>query len=209
MMPDGDRHDEMIELLGEGVDYPIPYTALFGPLVGDRGGRVLTNLGIVAARLRDDVPSWRALIRHRNWRYTIVGCSAALLVRDDRFLDDLLYRFREFSWVSPQLAVALGIIHPIEAVAEFEPLLGEAAGSIHPKSLFSAYAVLKLLGREVTETFEAGDLFRRSREEKVGTSLLAYDALIALTTVNGLWDFWKATSLSTVPGADLARVSPS
>jgi hypothetical protein len=206
MMPDGDRNDEMIELLGEGVDYPIPYTALFGPLVGDRGGRVLTNLGIVATRLRDDVPLWRALIRHRNWRYAIVGCSAALLVRDDRFLDDLVYRFREGSGVSPQLAVALGIIHPIEAVAEFEPLLGEAAGSIDPKSLFSAYAVLKLLGRGATEAFEAGDLFRRSRDEPLGTSWLAYDASIALGAVEGLWAFWKATSLSTVPGPDPARV---
>ena len=95
-----------------------------------------------------------------------MGCSAALLVRDDRFLDDLLYRFREGSLVSPQLAVALGIVHPIEAVAEFEPLLGEAAGSVDPKGLFSAYAVLKLLGRDAAEAFEAGDLFRRSRKKR-------------------------------------------
>jgi hypothetical protein len=128
-----------------------------------------------------------------------VGCSAALLVRDDRFLDDLLYRFRQGSWVSPQLAVALGIIHPIEAVAEFEPLLGEAAGSIDPKTLFSAYAVLKLLGRGETEAFEAGDLFRRSRDERVGTSPLAYNSSIALGAVEGLWAFWKVTGLSTVP----------
>ena len=75
------------------------------------------------------------LIRHRDWRRTIVGCSAALLVRDARFLDDLLYRFREYSWVSPQLAVALGIVHPVEAVAEFEALLGEAAGSDRPEEV--------------------------------------------------------------------------
>jgi hypothetical protein len=199
MMPGGDRHSEMIELLGEGVDNPIPYTALLGPLVGDRGGQVLTNLGVVAARLRDDVPSWRALIRHPDWRHTIAGCSAALLVRDDRFLDDLLYRFQQGSWVSPQLAVALGIVHAIEAVAEFEPLLGEAAGSIDPKRLFSAYAVLKLLGRDATGAFEARDLFRRSRDESVGTSPLAYGAFIALGAVHGLWAFWRATSLSTAP----------
>ena len=58
MMPDGDRHDEMVELLGEGVKNPIPYTALLHPLVGDRGGRILTNLGVVATRLRDDIPAW-------------------------------------------------------------------------------------------------------------------------------------------------------
>ena len=58
MTTGGDRLDEMVELLGEGVDNRIPYTALLGPLVGDRGGRVLTNLGVVATRLRDDVQSW-------------------------------------------------------------------------------------------------------------------------------------------------------
>ena len=97
------------------------------------------------------------------------------------------------------MAVTLGIVHPIETVAEFEPLLREAAGSIDPKRLFSAYAVLKLLGRDKTETFEAGDLFRRSRDENVATSPLAYSAFIALDAVKGLWAFWKATRLSTVP----------
>jgi hypothetical protein len=189
----------MVELLGEGVDSRIPYTALLRPLVGERGGQVLTNLGVIATRLRDDIPSWRALLRHRDWRQTIVGCSAVLLVRDDRFLDDLLYRFREGSWVSPQLAVALGIVHPVEAVDEFGRLLGEAAGSIDPKRLFSAYAVLKLLEGVATEAFEAGDRFRRSSEETVATSPLAYGAFVALGAVKSLWAYWKDTSVSTVP----------
>ena len=59
MMPGNHRLDEMVELLGEGVGSHIPCTLLLRPLVGDLGGQVLTNLGIVAARLRDDVPSWR------------------------------------------------------------------------------------------------------------------------------------------------------
>ena len=205
MTPGEDRFDEVLGVLGEGVDSPLPYTALLRLLSGDRGHRVLTNLGAVATRLRDTPMSWGALIRHRDWRHTIVGCSAALLARDGRFLDDLLDRFRRGSWVSPQLAVALGIVHPAEAVAEFEPMIVVGAASCDPKRTFSAYTVLKLLGRGSAEAFEAGDMFRESGGENGVMSPLAREADFAVDTVKNLWVFWKATSISAVTEPRLCR----
>src|SRR5690348_10846300 len=117
----GDFDDEVFERLGAGLaPSPPAYLALLGPGRGERYRHVLANLGEVAARLRDRPEYWRQLIRARNWRPTLVGCSAILLVRDTRFFDDLLDRFRRGSWVAPQLAVALGLVHGADAVAEFE-----------------------------------------------------------------------------------------
>ena len=75
------------------------------------------------------------------------------------------------------------------------------------QSSFSAYAVLKLLGRGVTQAFEAGDLFRRSRDERVGTSPLAYNASIAMGRSNLCGTFgWSLAFRPAQRLTDVARV---
>jgi hypothetical protein len=226
-MTGDESHDEVLEWLGDGLSpSPPAYLRLLGPGGDERGDRVLANLGAVAARLRDRPECWGSLIRARNWRPTLVGCSAVLLARDARFLDDLLYRFHQGSWVVPQLAVALGLstrtglfctfdlqptaagkgetrigklkrtrstclVHRAEAVPEFEDAIRQPGTSADFKRVFSAYAVLKLLGLEAAQEFEASDLFRRSQAESVGTSSSpAYASLVAVSAVRGQWNFW-------------------
>ena len=189
----GDISDEVFAWLDEGLDpSPGAYLALLHPsLRGERGERILVNLKAIATRLRDRPEDWGTLIRARDWRPTLVGCSAVLLARDARFLDDLLSRFREGSWVAPQLAVALGLVHPDEAVTEFERVVREAGSSTDFKRLFTAHAALKLMGREVPEESEAGEFFGRSQLESPGRSRAAYDAQIAVRVIRDHWAFWS------------------
>lgn len=184
--------DEVFEWLGEGLSPSLPYLQLLHPNQSERGRRVLANLRVVVSRLRNRPEYWRELIRAQNWRHTIIGCSAVLMVREARFLDDLLYRFDQGSWVAPQLAIALGLVHPAEAVTELEGVIRQHDSSADFKRVFSAYAVLKLMGREIVQEFEASDLFRRSQIESTGTSLLAQDSLVAVNVVHSQWDFWTS-----------------
>ena len=168
MLP-GDPDDIVFEWLAEGLSpSPPAYLQLLGPSKGERGDRVLANLGTVAGRLREWPAYWGELIRARNWRHTLVGCSAVLLARDPRFLGDLLDRFKRGSWVAPQLAVALGLVHPAEASGELEVAMRQQGDPADLKSAFSAYAVLKLMGHQAVDEFEASDVFRRAQSESPG-----------------------------------------
>jgi hypothetical protein len=173
---------------------PLAYLKLLGPHRGEWAEQVVANLGVVAARLRDRPDDWRSLIRNGNWRPTLIGCSAVSLVREGRFLDDLLYRFREGSWVAPQLAVALGLVHAAEAVREFEAVIREPDASIHVKRVFSAYAVLKLMGSEFVREFEASELFRRTQAVSAITSHEIHEAHVGIKAVQRHWVFWTSRS---------------
>lgn len=185
--PDG----AVFEWLAEGLN---PETPAYLRLLGWNWGgskvrdRLLANLVTVAGRLRDN-PKYRSeLIRAENWRYTLVGCSAVLLTRDPGFRDDLLDRFRRGSWVAPQLAVALGLVHPEEASGELETVMRRQG---NPKSVFSAYAVLKLLGHRAVDEFEASDLFREAQSWNLESPTRVYGALDAVDVVRRQWDFWS------------------
>jgi hypothetical protein len=192
-MPDDDIVEEVFEWLATGPSpVPLAYLKLLGPNRGEWGERVLANLGVVAARLRDRPDHWRSLIRDRDWRPNLIGCSAVLLVREGRFLDDLLYRFHEGSWVAPQLAVALGLVHPAEAVRGLEAVIREPDASIHVKRAFSAYAVLKLMGRVVVREFEASELFRRTQAASAITSHEIHEARVGIDVVQRHWEFWTS-----------------
>jgi hypothetical protein len=190
-MLNGEIDDAVFEWLGEGLSpSPPAYLKLLGPGRGEQAERVLANLKAVSTRLRDRPEYWRELIRARNWRYTLVGYSALMLVRETRFLDDLLYRFRQGSWVCPQLAVALGLVHPTAAVAELEEVIRHRDSSTDDKRTFSAFAVLKLMGSEAAQEFETSELFHRSLTESPGISKAAYDWLVSDGVVQSHWVFW-------------------
>ncbi len=192
-MPADNIQQEVFEWLGEGLG-PSTYLWLLRPRRDERTDLVLANLRIVAARLRDQPTSWSELIRAQDWRPTLVGCCAILVMREGSFLDDLLYRFREGSWVSPQLAVALAIVHPNEARAEFESEIRAHTASARIKEIFSAYAALRILRSEVAREFEASDLFQHTRTESAVPSDATNISRIAESSVQGMWDFWSSQS---------------
>lgn len=191
MLP-GDPDDVVFEWLAEGLSpSPPAYLQLLGPSGGERGDHVLANLGTVAGRLRARPAYWGELIRARNWRHTLVGCSAILPTRDPRWLGDLLDRFKQGSWLAPQLAVALALVHPAEASGELEVVMRRRGNPADRKSALSAAAVLKLMGRQGVDEFEASDGFRRAQGESPGTSAPAYDWLVVGRIVHRQWTFWN------------------
>ena len=121
-----DEMDEVFQWLDDGLR-SLAHLQLRHP--GERNESVLANLGAVADRLRSRPEYWGVLIGAQNWRHTRVGVAAVLLTRETGLFEDLLYRFRQGSWVAPQLAVALGLVH--EAVAELE---GAIRGPVRKRS---------------------------------------------------------------------------
>lgn len=66
----------------------------------------------VADRLAPDPQLWSLLLRERNWRYTLVGCVCLLVSGNLDHWEDLRWRFEQGSWISPQLLVTMGLLHP-------------------------------------------------------------------------------------------------
>lgn len=100
----------------------------------------------VAARLSAEPQYWSTVIRDRNWRSTLVGCVCLLVSRERRFFSDLRDTFNRGSMVQPQLAVALGLLHPEEAKVYFRSFVAEPASLSRPRALVSAQRVLERLG---------------------------------------------------------------
>jgi hypothetical protein len=173
-MMEGD--DTVFQWLGEGSPPdPRSYLRLLGPGQGELARRAFANLETVSTRLRDRPDYWRELIRARNWRYTLVGYAALM---------------------APQLAVALGLVHPAETLTEFEAVIREPEAWTDVKPVFSAYAVLKLMGCEVVREFEASDLFRRAHTASTMTSHEIQDSRVGIDVVHSHWKFWTSRSFS-------------
>ena len=105
----------------------------------------------------------------------------------------MLERFLADSWVAPQLAVALGILHEDRAVGEFERILFETSQQtrpIGPKTIFAAYAALKKLGHRAAYEFEASEFFCRSREKSPGTDAGKYQGDVSKKVADQFWEFW-------------------
>lgn len=184
---------DILSPLDEGLDRPCGYLMLLNPSPG-RGGslRLYENLRTLAAWLAQHPETWSGAIRGRAWRPTLVGCSAALIVRETRFLDELIFRFRSGSFVSPQLAVALAILHPKVAVETLEATLSDSNLPLDTKRDRSAFAVLRAMGnRKVGEHDWLNHLGRlRGFHPKLHDA--SYDVLVAENAVQRSWEFWSA-----------------
>ena len=136
----------------------------------------------VGERLAGDAAYWSAIIRDVNWRYTLVGCVCLLVSRQRGFFDDLRFRFEMGSMVIPQLAVTLGLLHPVDARACFELTLETPRLRDHPARRVSAERVLVSLGARAASGVTLD-----------GWSIADRDyALLADRVVQQHWDFWSA-----------------
>jgi hypothetical protein len=136
----------------------------------------------VADRLASDPAYWAEIIRDAAWRHSLAGCTCLLASRRHEFFDDLCYRFRAGSFVAPQLAVALGLLHGSAARSFFESVLDEPTLRSHPKQAVSAhYALLRLGERPAHEISVEG--WRDFEHD---------DAMVADKVMAAHWDFWSA-----------------
>jgi len=135
----------------------------------------------VADRLAGESAYWAELIREPSWRHSLLGCTCLLVSRRHEFFDELCYRFRAGSFIAPQIAVALGLLHGSAARPFFESILDEPAMRRQPKQLVSAHRVLLRLGANPAHdiSIEAWRDFERD------------DAMIAENIVAAHWDFWS------------------
>jgi hypothetical protein len=105
----------------------------------------------VASRLAEDHALWSVLLREPNWRYTLVG-SVCLLVSGNRdHWEDLLWRFEQGTWVAPQVAVTMGLLHPAETREALARLVAGGALTPTAKSYGAALVVQDRLDPEAAE----------------------------------------------------------
>jgi hypothetical protein len=93
----------------------------------------------VSALLAAEPEYWTQIIREVNWRFSLAGCACLLAARRRAFYQDLCFRFKAGSWVTPQIAITIGLLHPAPARAFFESVLADPALRPKPKQAVSAH----------------------------------------------------------------------
>jgi len=136
----------------------------------------------VAHQLANDADYWSAILRHANWRYTLVGCTCLLVSRHVGFFDDLCHRFDAGSMVIPQIAVTLGLLHGSGARAFFESALSRDDVNKRPRQTVSAHRVLLRLGIQPSRDVPI-DAWKDFEHD---------DAMISEQVVQRQWDFWSS-----------------
>jgi hypothetical protein len=162
----------------------------------------LSCLRSTAGRLEAEPSYWSEVIRDRNWRYTLVGCACLLISHQRGFYQDMAYRFEEGSWVLPQIAVALLLLHPKESGALFREAMNPENRSKRFYQAACAERGLVLLGElPESQTMLAGKeaksmeeyfvLEKQMKEEYGLTGLKVEQGLTALRVMREHWEFWK------------------
>ena len=124
---------------------------------------------------------WAEIIRSASWPYCLAGCSCLLASGRAEFFDDLCFRFEMGSFIAPQIAVTLGLLHGSSARAFFETLLSDPIVQENPKQAVSINEVLSRIGHPVTKNVQASSW----------DALQLDDAILAEEVVKEHWDFWK------------------
>ena len=138
--------------------------------------------GRVADMLAADPTYWAEIIREASWRHCLAGCACLLATRRHEFFDDLCYRFRAGSFVAPQIAITLGLLHDAAARPFFESALDDSALRRSPKQAVSAHRVLLRLGAVPQHDIVVDSWTEFERD----------DAMIADKVVSEHWSFWSS-----------------
>ncbi len=136
----------------------------------------------VASRLAENIEYWREITRAVNWRFTLVSYAAMLLTGEKLFFDELSERFNS-SQITPQIGVALGLLHPERS----QPFLETFIIRPDPQNAFaiiSAHEVLQRLNSPVVLDFDAPAFI---------SALKSYNQdypRMAQSVIKQHWDFW-------------------
>lgn len=170
---------DWLGLDSQGVPYYLhPLNLVWSPGGAERDLELYRQ---VAIRLANEPAYWSELIRALSWRECLVGCTALLVLNCRENFEDLKYRLRGGSFVAPQIAVTMGLLHSHEARQFLPTAIDEAVQQDRPKVAASAYQVLLRLG----ET-PGRKIFAES-----GTQSWMDNVLVAEGVVRRHWDFWS------------------
>lgn len=136
----------------------------------------------VAGLLAADPAYWGEIIREASWRHCLAGCACLLASRRREFYDDLCHRFLAGSFIAPQIAVTLGLLHAAPARPFFESALDDPVLQRSAKQAVSAHRVLLRLGT----------LPRHDIVVDLWTEFERDDAMIADKVVSEHWSFWSS-----------------
>jgi hypothetical protein len=169
--------NEVLSWLGRdsaGASYPLVALNLTWSAQGVQAD--LAAFEGVAQRLVDDPELWSALLRETNWRFTLVGCVCLLVSDNQDHWEDLAWRFDQGTWISPQLAVTMGLLHPTETLELLARLLEEGALSDSSKGYGAALVVRARLDPDITEPADLR---------------LVGDAAEGASVAEAQWAFWS------------------
>jgi len=133
----------------------------------------------VSSQLAKEPDYWASCIRYAGWRHSLAACTCLLVSKNTQFFEDLCYRFQHGSWVTPQIAVTLGLLHAEQCRPFLTNVLKGSTEKLDFKTLASANEVLQRLGTEV----DLPPLPKEGFEQE--------DVSIAKMVVKRHWDFWS------------------
>jgi hypothetical protein len=152
----------------------------------------LSRLRQVARQLELEPDYWKQIIREPLWRTQLIGCYALLITQNKNYLEPLKTGLSRNSFISPQVAVTLGMLHPTEALAYLQQWLNPNSVE-DPKRTAAAYQVLLKLGSSNAEQFDI-ETFRdkphptsRYRDD----SYWRNDFDIGKGVAQAHWDAWQ------------------
>ena len=173
--------DDILDWLGtdsRGVPYYLhPLNLVWSPQGAEDD---LLRFQEVAARLQGDRGLWAGAIRCGAWRNTLAACVCLLVAKERSFFHDLCGTFTAGTWVIPQVAVTIALLHPEEGRLFFEEFLASPKAHGSAKRMVSAQRVLERMG-----------IFPESEIRLSGWPVLEDDiALEANRIVLEQWEFW-------------------
>jgi hypothetical protein len=135
----------------------------------------------VAEKLGTDLNYWAEIIRAASWRHSLAGCTCLLVSSRHEFFEELSFRFREGSFIAPQIAVTLGLLHGSTARLFLESALDDPILRNRPKQAVAAHQVLLRLGAQPKHNITVEALDAQGRD----------DAMLADQVVAKHWEFWS------------------
>jgi hypothetical protein len=136
----------------------------------------------VTERLRGEPDFWSTILRGAyGWRPTLVGCACLLLGKESGFFDELTECFENGSFVQPQVAVTLGLLHAERARRFCEAFLSFPEFLRAARAVVSAQRVLQRLGALSELEVQLGNWSIDQQD----------DAALANAVVIKHWSFWS------------------
>jgi hypothetical protein len=150
----------------------------------------------VAKRLAAEPQYLREMILTRFWRHTLIACVSVILLETNEFCSELSKSFKQPNFVSPQIAVALGLLCPEKAVERFSEILDNADFvpspenweldySIYtdPKAIAAAQIVLSKLNPNLAVKLSQSEVFQHHKNHP--------DGQIGAEVAEHHWQFWN------------------